>query len=207
MLRRNRQRRRRRLSMTTGTALFETIDPATGEVITEVPDASPADVDEAVDRAKDAFQPGHPWRSLLPAERARVLWRVGRPHRAARRRARRARDARPGPADRHRPPRERRGRRRALPLLRRLGHEDRRRDQPAVLPRDVQLHAARARRRVRPDHPLELPADDRGLEARPGARVRQHLRGEARRADAAHRAAARRAHRRRPASPRASSTS
>ena len=63
--------------MTTGTALFETIDPATGEVITEVPDASPADVDDAVDRAREAFQPGHAWRSLLPAERARVLWRVG----------------------------------------------------------------------------------------------------------------------------------
>ena len=59
------------------TELIETIDPATGEVIAEVPHASPADVDEAVGRARRAFEPGAPWRSLLPAERARVLWSIG----------------------------------------------------------------------------------------------------------------------------------
>jgi acyl-CoA reductase-like NAD-dependent aldehyde dehydrogenase len=63
--------------MAAGTELIETIDPATGEVITEVPHASPADVDEAVERARRAFEPGGPWRSLLPAERARLLWRIG----------------------------------------------------------------------------------------------------------------------------------
>jgi len=63
--------------MAAGTELIETIDPATGEVITEVPHASPADVDEAVDRARRAFEPGGPWRSLLPAERARLLWSIG----------------------------------------------------------------------------------------------------------------------------------
>jgi aldehyde dehydrogenase (NAD+)/betaine-aldehyde dehydrogenase len=63
--------------MAAGTELIETIDPATGEVITEVPDASPADVDEAVERARRAFEPGGPWRSLLPAERARLLWSIG----------------------------------------------------------------------------------------------------------------------------------
>jgi aldehyde dehydrogenase (NAD+)/betaine-aldehyde dehydrogenase len=63
--------------MAAGTELIETIDPATGEVITEVPHASPADVDEAVDRARQAFEPGGPWRSLLPAERARLLWSIG----------------------------------------------------------------------------------------------------------------------------------
>ena len=59
------------------TELMESIDPATGEVIAEVPHASPADVDEAVGRARRAFEPGAPWRSLLPAERARVLWGIG----------------------------------------------------------------------------------------------------------------------------------
>ena len=63
--------------MAAGTELIETIDPATGEVIAEVPHASPADIDEAVDRARRAFEPSGPWRSLLPAERARLLWSVG----------------------------------------------------------------------------------------------------------------------------------
>ena len=63
--------------MAAGTELFETVDPATGEVITEVPQASPADVDAAVDRAREAFSTGGPWRALLPAQRARLLWQVG----------------------------------------------------------------------------------------------------------------------------------
>ena len=40
-------------------------------------DASPADVDEAVHRARRAFEAGGPWRSLLPAARARLLWSIG----------------------------------------------------------------------------------------------------------------------------------
>ena len=63
--------------MAAGTELIETIDPATGEVIAEVPHASPADIDEAVDRARRAFEPSGPWRSLLPTERARLLWSIG----------------------------------------------------------------------------------------------------------------------------------
>jgi phenylacetaldehyde dehydrogenase len=51
---------RRRWSMSVGTELFESVDPATGQVITAVPEASPADVDEAVDRAREAFAPGGP---------------------------------------------------------------------------------------------------------------------------------------------------
>ena len=62
--------------MAAGTELFQTIDPSTGEVITEVPEASPRDVDDAVERAREAFRPGGPWRSLLPAQRARVLWQI-----------------------------------------------------------------------------------------------------------------------------------
>ena len=61
--------------------------------------------------------------------------------------------------------------------------------------------------RLRPDHPVELPAADAGLEDRPGARRRQHGGAEARRIHLAHRAAVRRNLRARPACPRASSTS
>ncbi len=56
--------------------VLETIDPATGDVIAEVPDASPADVDEAVQRAREAHRPDGEWRSLAPAARARLLWAV-----------------------------------------------------------------------------------------------------------------------------------
>ena len=54
-------------------------------------------------------------------------------------------------------------------------------------------HPARAGRRRRPDRAVELPADDGGLEDRPGARGRQHDRAEAGRDDADHDGEARRA--------------
>ena len=47
------------------------------------------------------------------------------------------------------------------------------------------VHRARAARRRRADRAVELPARDRRLEARPGARGRQHGRAQAGRADAA----------------------
>ena len=55
------------------------------------------------------------------------------------------------------------------------------------------LHPARAGRSVRRDHPLELPAGDGVVEARPGPRVRQRDDHQAGRADAVDDAAARRA--------------
>jgi acyl-CoA reductase-like NAD-dependent aldehyde dehydrogenase len=58
-----------------GTAVFTTHDPATGEVITELTEASPADVDAAVEAAADAFR-SPAWAGLLPAARARLLLRV-----------------------------------------------------------------------------------------------------------------------------------
>ena len=71
-------------------------------------------------------------------------------------------------------------RRRALLLLRRLGRQARLR---------VPEPAPAAGRRRRPDHPVELPAADAGVEDRPGARRRQHGRAQAGRDDAADRAA------------------
>ena len=77
---------------------------------------------------------------------------------------------------------------RLLPLLRRLGRQDPRQDDPDPR-RLLLLHAARAGRRGRADHPVELPDADGGVEVGPGAGGRLHDRDEAGRADAADRAA------------------
>ena len=51
---------------------FEVTNPATGEVVGSVPNASAADVQAAIDAAADALDG---WKSLAPIERARVLRR------------------------------------------------------------------------------------------------------------------------------------
>jgi aldehyde dehydrogenase (NAD+)/betaine-aldehyde dehydrogenase len=56
--------------------MLQTVDPATGEVIAEVMDARSADVDVAVTRAREAFDSTGPWRTLAPAARARLLWKI-----------------------------------------------------------------------------------------------------------------------------------
>ena len=86
-----------------------------------------------------------------------------------------------------------RGDRQPPALLRRLADQDRGRDDPGLGPRRPLLHGPRAGRGLRPDRPVELPAADGDLEGRPGARGGLPDRPQARRADAAHRAAARRA--------------
>ena len=78
-----------------------------------------------------------------------------------------------------------------LPLLRRRGRQALRRDDPRR--RRHRRHLPRAARRRRPDHAVELPAQHRELEDRPGARDRQHDRDQAGRADAADDDPARRA--------------
>ncbi len=50
-------------------------NPATRETLAEVPDASRADVDRAVQAAHTAFYDGR-WSRLTPAERSLVLWRL-----------------------------------------------------------------------------------------------------------------------------------
>ena len=54
---------------------FETLDPATGEVLDLVPEATAADVEAAVAAAAAAFESAE-WREMLPATRARLLWRI-----------------------------------------------------------------------------------------------------------------------------------
>ncbi len=55
---------------------FETADPATGETLATVAEAQAEDVDKAVAAARRSFDRGT-WRDMPPAERAKVLWKVG----------------------------------------------------------------------------------------------------------------------------------
>jgi len=57
-------------------ATFETLDPATGNVITTVAQAGPADVDRAVAAARAAFTEGSDWRSMSPGDRGRAMIRL-----------------------------------------------------------------------------------------------------------------------------------
>ena len=82
---------------------------------------------------------------------------------------------------------------RAPAPLRRLGRADRRRGPARPPARHALLHAPGAGRGVRADHPVELPHADGGLEARPRPGRRLHRAAQAGRADAADRAADRRA--------------
>lgn len=52
---------------------FETINPSTGKVITEVAEGGAADVDRAVKAARAAFKLGSPWRTMDASERGRLL--------------------------------------------------------------------------------------------------------------------------------------
>jgi len=54
---------------------FETVDPATGEVLDLVPEGTAADVEAAVAAAAKAFESSE-WAGMLPAARARLLWRI-----------------------------------------------------------------------------------------------------------------------------------
>src|SRR2546426_1823016 len=53
--------------------VLRVVEPATEEILAELPHAGAADADAAVARAKKAFPA---WRALAPADRATVLRRV-----------------------------------------------------------------------------------------------------------------------------------
>jgi len=60
-----------------GGKVFEAINPATGEVLTQVAEASAADVDAAVIAARKVFDDvAGPWRKISTSERGRLLWRI-----------------------------------------------------------------------------------------------------------------------------------
>ena len=56
---------------------FDVLNPATEERITAVARADEHDVDRAVRAARAAFDPSAPWRTMSPADRARLIWRLG----------------------------------------------------------------------------------------------------------------------------------
>jgi acyl-CoA reductase-like NAD-dependent aldehyde dehydrogenase len=56
---------------------FDTINPATGEVLTQISEASTADIDRAVAAARKAFEDrSGAWRKLSASERGRLIWKI-----------------------------------------------------------------------------------------------------------------------------------
>jgi aldehyde dehydrogenase (NAD+) len=55
---------------------FGTINPATGEVITQIAEGDERDADAAVQAAHKAFRSGR-WAEMSASERGRILWRIG----------------------------------------------------------------------------------------------------------------------------------
>ncbi len=157
---------------------LDVINPATEQVIAQVPQASVADVDRAVAAARRAFDEG-PWPRMTPRERSDVLVRFteaitdrraelvdliiggGRFGAADRR----------GDAVRHRPPLHRLVRRARGDLsrtsTRSLPQVSRARPRPG-------RHPQGADRRGGGDHAVQLPAVPEPGEGRAGARGRQH---------------------------------
>src|SRR5882672_6376758 len=59
------------------TQKFDTINPATGEVLTQIPTATKEHVDQAVTAARRAFEDrAAPWRKLSASERGRLIWKL-----------------------------------------------------------------------------------------------------------------------------------
>src|SRR5215469_10867779 len=54
---------------------FPTINPSTGEVITQVAEADAADVDKAVAAARAAFEKG-PWKKMSAAQRGNLMYKL-----------------------------------------------------------------------------------------------------------------------------------
>ena len=55
---------------------FPVHDPSTGDVIAHAAEGNAVDIDRAVTAARAAFDAG-PWSRLTPAERAKLIWRLG----------------------------------------------------------------------------------------------------------------------------------
>ena len=56
---------------------FQTLDPATEDVLAEVAYGDAEDVERAVRAARRAFAPGSEWRRMTPSDRGRLLHRIG----------------------------------------------------------------------------------------------------------------------------------
>ena len=164
-------------------------DPATGAKIAEVPDAGPADVDRAVAAAREAFESG-PWPNMPPNQREALMWKLSNLVDSQRRGAHRDREHRQRQDQVHGVDRRCARGAQLLPLHGGLGHQDHRRHH-ADLDRRTAGFGARFHTYVAREPagvvaqivPWNFPLGHGGVEARPGARRRLHLRAEARRAD------------------------
>ena len=54
---------------------FPTFNPATGEVMSQIPDGQKEDINLAVKAARAAFETG-PWRTMTPSERGKLIWKL-----------------------------------------------------------------------------------------------------------------------------------
>jgi len=60
-----------------GAKSFDTVNPATGEVLTQIAEGTSADVDRAVVAARKAFEDRNgAWRKLSASERGRLIWKL-----------------------------------------------------------------------------------------------------------------------------------
>jgi aldehyde dehydrogenase (NAD+) len=60
-----------------GAKKFDTINPATGEVLAQIAEGSSADVDRAVEAARRALEDRNgPWRKMSASERGRLIWKL-----------------------------------------------------------------------------------------------------------------------------------
>ena len=148
----------------------EILDPSTEEVFARVPKATVADAETAVRAAREAFDHG-PWPRMKAVERGEILRRAAAADPRARRRAGAPREPADGQAllrgDRRH---ERRGPH--LRLLRRPRVRGTRRDARSAR-RDHEHGRARAGRRHRRHHAVELPDAHGRLEGRAVAGGRQ----------------------------------
>ncbi len=55
---------------------FATINPATGEVITQIAEGDERDTDAAVQAARKAYE-GSPWAEMSASDRGKILWKIG----------------------------------------------------------------------------------------------------------------------------------
>src|ERR1700712_3914633 len=56
---------------------FDSLDPATEDVLGSVPKGGVEDVNRAVKAARKAFDEGSAWRRMSPSERGKIMHRVG----------------------------------------------------------------------------------------------------------------------------------
>ena len=167
-------------------AEFETTDPSSGELLAVCAEAGAADVDDAVQAARAALE-SPAWSSMLPAVRARLLWRVA--------------DLIEANGD-ELAELETRDQGQPLAVARAISVPAAAEhfryyagwctkiegSVPAVGIPQVMAYTRREPVGVCAlDHAVELPADDRRVEARARPRVREHRDPQARRADPADR--------------------